>query len=285
MTAATNKIKPKSSYNNVSTEYLVPLDTTEGIKLANNQNYPAAGSLFGLIDSNGSQIKIDTLAEYTSNYGVSIEQVLLKDGSINYGVTAGTGSMQTVTIRGIVALTEGLVVCVKLGAALNHNGTLDVNSLGPKYITSMAGWFSPRASGDYLVLMYNGTTFIVLCEKRNAQNAWTPSYSAGGSMTFTSVSTGEARYSVNDGRVDFYVRANGTTGGSAHSELRIAIPFGTALENVYFNAYVADGGNIANGIGWVESSSGILKFAKDDLSNFGLGSGRQVLGIGWYFLT
>lgn len=285
MTAATNKIKPKSSYNNISTEYVTPLDTAEGVKFVNHQSYPSSGAITAKYSPSSGGFLMDALAEYTSGYGVSVEQVLLKDGTINYGVTAGDPTTQTVTIRGITALTEGLVICVKLTPVIAFSGTINVNSLGAKSLVNLAGKAISYAAGSRLILMYDGTYWVVLVSAKDVPVPWTPSYSAGGSMTFTSVSTGEARYSVNDGRVDFYVRGNGTTGGSAHSELRIAIPYGTALENVYFNAYVADGGNIANGIGWVESSSGILKFTKDDLSNFGLGSGRQVLGIGWYFLT
>lgn len=70
--AATNPIAPQSGYNNISTGWLTPLVTADGILVSNNQSYPSSGSTFFHFDSANSRIKFDDVTEYTSSAGIAI---------------------------------------------------------------------------------------------------------------------------------------------------------------------------------------------------------------------
>lgn len=63
-----------------------------------------------------------------------------------------------------------------------------------------------------------------------------PTYSAGGSMTFTSVTTQNAKYRIRNQQLYINVYAAGTTGGVASPELRFTFPIGIVVSNNQFYA-------------------------------------------------
>ncbi len=72
--------------------------------------------------------------------------------------------------------------------------------------------------------------------------SWTPTYAAGGSMTFTTITTDCAQYRVCGRACEFEFKAHGTTGGSAANSITATHPF-TATNGGQNNAcpcYVAD---------------------------------------------
>jgi hypothetical protein len=109
---------------------------------------------------------------------------------------------------------------------------------------------------------------------------WQPVYSAGGSMTFTSVTTDKAEYQIRYNSCQFEIRAYGTTGGSAANALVITPPFAptNASGGHPFAAYVQDGSNYAA----IATIGSTLVFYRYDSANYGLGANRYVVGNGQY---
>lgn len=112
---------------------------------------------------------------------------------------------------------------------------------------------------------------------------WEPTYSARPSMTWTSVTTGLARYRIEDRTMTLKIRAFGTTSGTASAGLLITVPltYDTVIYNLYdfFNsnnvrsAGTWGPGGIQNG----DATNQII-FTKADQSNFGLGANTGGLG-------
>ena len=120
---------------------------------------------------------------------------------------------------------------------------------------------------------------------------FTPALSASGSMTISAESGLVGRYSV-IGKLCFVgVRAIFTTGGTASTAIYINTPISphADISNDYtafqFAARMVDGGsaNIAMG-GMLDAGGGVYKLAvqKYDLSNWGLGTTRQIRISGFY---
>lgn len=59
---------------------------------------------------------------------------------------------------------------------------------------------------------------------------YTPAYSAGGSMTFTSVSTSFSHFKLEGKACTVIVGARGTTGGSASNQLRVSKPIASVTQ-------------------------------------------------------
>jgi len=111
-----------------------------------------------------------------------------------------------------------------------------------------------------------------------AWQAWSPSASASGSMTYTSVSYDVVRYRTVGKAVGFELNFTGTTGGTASTELRITPPV-TPLDNyVAFPASARDG---AWEVGWAYTESGKIVLRNYDGSNWSLGAnvGGRIAGI------
>jgi microcystin-dependent protein len=123
---------------------------------------------------------------------------------------------------------------------------------------------------------------------------WTPTYSASGSMTFTSVSTYEARYRVVGNKVEFFIHGEGTTGGTASNSLRFSLPINASnnlsssgLGPTVFYAQVQDGGTDILSVGKanlaaISGVSNVVLFKDPTSANFGLGTQREFLVAGFY---
>ena len=123
---------------------------------------------------------------------------------------------------------------------------------------------------------------------------WTPTYSASGSMTFTSVSTYEARYRVVGNKVEFFIHGEGTTGGTASNYLRFSLPINASnnltasgVGPTIFYSLVQDGPTdilqAARGqIAAISGISNVIISKNPTASNFGLGSNREFQVAGFY---
>lgn len=111
---------------------------------------------------------------------------------------------------------------------------------------------------------------------------WSPTYSAGGSMTYTSVSADYANY-VEVGKLviaKFYM--SGTTGNVAGTSIRLSLPrtprsFGSAAQ-IMSRAYIYDGSGM-QGIINIPSGGNFASVSKTDGSTYGLGAGRVGAGF------
>ncbi len=113
---------------------------------------------------------------------------------------------------------------------------------------------------------------------------WLPAYSGSGSMTFTSVTTQQARYRVTGRTVHFILRASGTTGGATNNDLRATLPVpAVAVTGQYcpFAAVVTDAASMS-GRGQLDTTAQLLLFNRYDVTVFGAGAGRVIEGEGFY---
>lgn len=105
---------------------------------------------------------------------------------------------------------------------------------------------------------------------------WTPSYTASGSMTFTSVATSVAIFKLTANEANIICRATGTTGGTASNTISISIPvLAVDTGSNVTGASVGDPTSIS-GYCFVSGSNDYLSFRRYDSSNFGLGAGRVI---------
>lgn len=117
-----------------------------------------------------------------------------------------------------------------------------------------------------------------------AWQTWTPTYSAGGSMTYSSVTSNVARYCTIGSTVMFQLVATGTTGGTASTYVSFTLPVApanTGDANVSGGCRCGDGGGVAGHYRYDNSDAAVFVF-KYDSSNWGLGSGRQIMVQGQY---
>ena len=108
--------------------------------------------------------------------------------------------------------------------------------------------------------------------------AWAPQFSAGGSMTYTSVTPSGARYKVGMGVMWLNLFAAGTVGGTPSIDLRASVPMliygGSARCTVY--AYDSSAGT--GRCGWCNmgDGQGYINFDKFDASNWLAGASREI---------
>lgn len=105
---------------------------------------------------------------------------------------------------------------------------------------------------------------------------WTPTCTAGGSMTWTSVKIDYARFMMEGKRVEAHFYCNGTTGGTASNQLRVSLPVTSTTTNVVQGrSYTYDSAPSQGFINISVAGGGVYAACfKADSSNFGLGSTR-----------
>lgn len=115
-------------------------------------------------------------------------------------------------------------------------------------------------------------------------STWSPSYSASGSMTFTSVTTDVAKYIRIGDLVLFFIKATGTTGGTPDTTLQFTIPITASSNAVSANsalvAFTADTSTVG-GYGFISTTT-VAGVRKYDSNNYGSGSSRQIFCAGFY---
>jgi hypothetical protein len=109
--------------------------------------------------------------------------------------------------------------------------------------------------------------------------AWQPTYSAGGSMTFTSVTSSLVQYKIRDNQLFCELRATGTTGGTAANDLRATLPFNSSSAST--GVYIGTGGSVKDttqiaGYALVGNAGNLVIARKYDASNFGLDTDRRI---------
>lgn len=97
---------------------------------------------------------------------------------------------------------------------------------------------------------------------------WTPSWSAAGAMTISSVSLNTARYYTLGKSFTFFVDSIFTLGGTASNAVIFTLPSG--INPVYF---APCGGWIIN-VAWLEATAAYVR-------NTGVGEARPATGLNW----
>lgn len=160
----------------------------------------------------------------------------VQKGTLLYGGSAGgTADALTLTLTPAPsALTAGMVVSFFAGADNTGACTLNVNSLGATAIragraNTVALGARAIRSGEVVHVYYDGG-FWRLLGGREGQKTYSPSYSPGGTMTWTETAI-TAIYEVINGRCSFMVKATGTVGGTPSDQLGISLPVTAAQAN------------------------------------------------------
>jgi microcystin-dependent protein len=120
-------------------------------------------------------LAVDTINEETTDNGVTVDGVLikdgavdgvlLKDGAVNMATPGGTANAYTATLNGVPALVTGVEVRFVPGATNTAPATLDVNGLGAASLVRRPGVeMAPGdiQSGAIVVAIYTGTAWQVL---------------------------------------------------------------------------------------------------------------------------
>jgi hypothetical protein len=109
---------------------------------------------------------------------------------------------------------------------------------------------------------------------------WKPTYSASGSMTYTSVTEEIAKYRVVQKSLSITLRSVGTTGGSASENIGATLPFtvGSPTSGQFVCPRLFDGGSKGGSIN--DYLANALGFIKYDNSNWGLGANRYIMATG-----
>jgi hypothetical protein len=103
--------------------------------------------------------------------------------------------------------------------------------------------------------------------------SWQPVYSAGGSMTYTNVTTSKAEYMIFGNNCSIEINHKGTTGGSAGTTLTATIPIAQRNNymstgcGIYDSAYVA---------GYTTITNSALSVKRYDGANWNLATNREV---------
>lgn len=110
--------------------------------------------------------------------------------------------------------------------------------------------------------------------------SWTPTYTASGLMTISSVTTTYAKYFKLGNLVFFQLEATGTTGGVASTDIYFTLPVNAIQAAGTFSASVVDTLNIGASA-FLNSTSqvGVRRF---DVGVFGVGAGRVIKCMGFY---
>ena len=104
---------------------------------------------------------------------------------------------------------------------------------------------------------------------------WTPTYSASGSMTFTSVTTNYAYYRVLSDEIEIWLRATGTTGGTASNIIYYSLPVIPSEERVAFGQGVLDTGYLS-AFTIILSATINARIYKTPITNYSLKSGFEI---------
>lgn len=104
--------------------------------------------------------------------------------------------------------------------------------------------------------------------------SWQPTYSASGSMTFTSVTTTTANYRIVGKRLICLLDITGTTGGSAGYEIRATLPITMATYALGAGGLLVDG-NTSGGAVFNSGSYNTISFLKTPSALWGLGASRS----------
>ncbi len=161
----------------------------------------------------------------------------------------------------------------------NFTSTDDVINIGNFHVTN-----SGTASFNWSVPTFTSLNLRHEYQQESDWLTWAPVYTASGSLTYTSVSTTFAKYKHTPNGIRWELRASGTLGGTASTQLLCTVPF-EALQSA--NSPACGFGNTA-GVSAVifvtAATPDKLTFSKYDISNYAT-SGACVLNAAGFYET
>lgn len=181
---ASNPIAPQSSRNHVQFDYFSPQTAMGNVTFYDEDG----GTGYFKLDSTNKKICVDTVGEYTSATGVTLDGVLLKDSD----VTADDVNAADVILT----------------------GSISVDTVAEK--TSAAG-----VTVDGVLLKDSKIPYTAL----PAYQTWVPTITCSGSMTYTSDGTNDRfEYDEQGDFVNWTFITKGTIAGTPDSAILATLP-------------------------------------------------------------
>jgi len=157
--------------------------------------------------------------------------------------------------------------------------TITNATAGDDYVVigRFAATLSAGAGYTWTVPTFNSKNLIQRPIFETRRLNWTSALSCSGSMTYSDTSTPVASYKVSGSSMFLDLATNGTTGGSASTDIIATMPFSTVLTNneSTVSSHCCDGAGVRRS-SYTYISGNILNTRKYDQSNFGLGTYRGV---------
>jgi hypothetical protein len=104
-----------------------------------------------------------------------------------------------------------------------------------------------------------------------------PAYSANGAMTFTTVTTNIARYKLDEETLNAWVKATGTTGGTANTQIIATMPFEASQVALAPQGWGSAAG-LAARVSVIAGTPDLMVVSKYDLANYALSAGTTISG-------
>lgn len=169
-----------------------------------------------------------------------------KETFIDADASGGDFSVNLPTAVGI----SGRIYAIK-GAGASGKVTVDPNGS-----ETIDGKTTLDVYSNGLLFIYSDNVNWRVINYDSGWSTWVPTFGAGGSMTWTSITTHTARFKqIGVNTVSFEIRATGTTAGTADEDLTFTLPVAPANTNVGF-AGVAELGGTSFNSGFGRHSSG-----------------------------
>ena len=196
-------------------------------------------------------------------------QIASGDGWVASGETWTYASATTFTISGDKTAKYNKGDKIKLeNTSVKYFYIVDVSYSSPNTTITVTG------GTDYTLA--NSTIASPYYSKQNPTDFphffnYTPTYSASGSMTFTSVTTRKAIFSIVHNQVNVILDFTGTTGGTASTGITATLPV-TASDGFNRQGVAINDNSVKLGFSLIDSSG--ATFYRSDQSNWGLGSSK-----------
>ena len=219
----------------------------------------------------------DTISEKTATAGVTVDGLLIKDS----GPTGWNGWMiadETWTYASATTIT------VPAGATSKYQKGDKI-----KLTQTSVKYFSIVSVADTVLTVTGGSDYTVAdvaisanyySKAENPQEFpdwfnWAPTYGASGSMTYTQVTTNVAKFKIIGKCCYVEFGARGTTGGTASTDITVTPPVIPVSQSFYIGggATLYDAGILSGN--WY-SASNLIKFAKYNYSNWGIGGTKDI---------
>lgn len=158
------------------------------------------------------------------------------------------------------------------------NATAPASTDNVVNIGRFAATLGATASFNWSVPTYTSAN---LRHQPTFETRWTsyqPTFSANGSMTYTTVTTTKAVYQIRNNNCEVWVSASGTTGGTASNLLLLTVPFDALYASLTPSGYgnTSDASSTAARVFMAAGTPDLIACAKYDTSNFALAAGKTM---------
>lgn len=230
----------------------------------------------------------DNIVAVETVMGTTTGTAVLKDITLGKFAVSNNGGTLNNAIVGTPAIAGGTVSGAVVSGVTISSGTINTVTMGTPSITggtlnspiitgtggTTAGMYGYDAT-DKGIFIGDGTTkqeiFI------SAWKSYVPTYSGNGSMTYGTVTTTYAKYTVIGRLVIVTIYATGTVGGTPNNRLTATLPLtaATSVNAGLGGGWTSDGGGGFTAMVILDSSTtvGIQRY---DASAYTAGSGRVI---------